>query len=77
VGITGEGVLYPRTVPRIDGHSSTSFHGLDVIERPVLSGGKITLPPKKKPVNATHNVTNNIKRNVTNTINKVKKARSA
>ncbi len=29
VGITGEGVRYPRTAPRIDGHSSTSFTGLD------------------------------------------------
>jgi hypothetical protein len=27
VGITGEGVLYARTAPRIDGHSSTSFQG--------------------------------------------------
>ena len=29
VGITGEGVLYPRTAPRIDGHSSTTFQGRD------------------------------------------------
>ncbi len=32
VRITGEGVLRPRTVPRIDGHSSTSFHGLDAMD---------------------------------------------
>lgn len=32
VGITGEGVLRPKTVPRIDGHSSTTFHGLDAID---------------------------------------------
>ncbi len=32
VGITGEGVLYPRTVPRIDGHSSTSFLGPDAMD---------------------------------------------
>jgi hypothetical protein len=32
VRITGEGVLHPRTVPRIDGHSSTSFHGLDAMD---------------------------------------------
>jgi hypothetical protein len=31
VGITGEGVR-PKTVPRIEGHSSTSFHGLDAID---------------------------------------------
>ncbi|HYB81116.1 MAG TPA: hypothetical protein VED43_05585 [Mycobacterium sp.] len=29
VRITGEGVLYGRTAPRIDGHSSMSFQGLD------------------------------------------------
>ena len=29
VRITGEGVPYPRTAPRIDGHSSMSFQGLD------------------------------------------------
>jgi len=29
VGITGEGVRYARTAPRIDGHSSMSFQGLD------------------------------------------------
>ena len=29
VGITGEGVRYPRTAPRIDGHSSTSFEARD------------------------------------------------
>ena len=32
VGITGEGVLYPRTAPRIDGHSSTSFQGPDAMD---------------------------------------------
>ena len=32
VGITGEGVRYPRTAPRIDGHSSTSFQGLDTMD---------------------------------------------
>ena len=32
VGITGEGVRYPRTAPRIDGHSSTSFQGLDAMD---------------------------------------------
>ena len=32
VRITGEGVLYPKTAPRIDGHSSTSFHGLDAMD---------------------------------------------
>jgi hypothetical protein len=32
VGITGEGVLRPKTVPRIDGHSSTTFHGLDAMD---------------------------------------------
>ncbi len=32
VGITGEGVLYPRTAPRIDGHSSMSFQGLDAMD---------------------------------------------
>jgi len=32
VRITGEGVLRPRTVPRIDSHSSTSFHGLDAMD---------------------------------------------
>jgi hypothetical protein len=29
VGITGEGVRYGRTAPRIDGHSSTSFQAPD------------------------------------------------
>jgi hypothetical protein len=33
VEITGEGVLYPKTAPRIDGHSSTSFHGGDAMDR--------------------------------------------
>jgi hypothetical protein len=32
VGITGEGVLYARTAPRIDGHSSTTFQGLDAMD---------------------------------------------
>jgi hypothetical protein len=32
VGITGEGVLRPKTVPRIECHSSTTFHGLDAID---------------------------------------------
>ena len=32
VGITGEGVRYPRTAPRIDGHSSTSFQGRDAMD---------------------------------------------
>jgi len=32
VGITGEGVRYSRTAPRIDGHSSTSFQGLDAMD---------------------------------------------
>ena len=32
VGITGEGVPYARTVPRINGHSSTSFQGWDAID---------------------------------------------
>ena len=32
VGITGEGVRYARTVPRIDRHSSTSFQGLDAMD---------------------------------------------
>ena len=32
VGITGEGVQYPRTVPRIEGHSSTSFQGRDAMD---------------------------------------------
>ena len=32
VGITGEGVRFPRTAPRIDGHSSTSFQGLDAMD---------------------------------------------
>jgi hypothetical protein len=31
VGITGEGVRYARTAPRIDGHSSMSFQGLDAM----------------------------------------------
>ena len=35
VRITGEGVLYLRTAPRIDGHSSMSFHGLDAIDAEV------------------------------------------
>jgi len=29
VEITGEGVLYPKTAPRIDGHNLMSFHGRD------------------------------------------------
>ena len=29
VRITGEGVLHPKTAPRVDGHSSIIFHGLD------------------------------------------------
>ncbi len=32
VEITGEGVRYARTTPRIDGHSSTSFQGLDAMD---------------------------------------------
>jgi len=32
VRITGEGVLYGRTAPRIDGHSSMSFEGLDATD---------------------------------------------
>jgi hypothetical protein len=32
VRITGEGVLYSRTAPRIDGHSSMSFQGLDATD---------------------------------------------
>jgi hypothetical protein len=32
VRITGEGVLRPRTVPRLDAHSSTSFYGADAID---------------------------------------------
>jgi len=32
VGITGEGVLYPKTTPHIDGHSSMSFHGGDAMD---------------------------------------------
>jgi hypothetical protein len=32
VGITGEGVRYGRTAPRIDGHSSISFEGLDAMD---------------------------------------------
>jgi hypothetical protein len=32
VGITGEGVRFPRTAPRIDGHSSTSFQGPDAMD---------------------------------------------
>ena len=32
VGIKGEGVRYPRTAPRIDGHSSRSFQGWDAID---------------------------------------------
>ena len=32
VGITGEGVRYSRTAPRIDGHNSTSFQGLDAMD---------------------------------------------
>ncbi len=32
VGITGEGVLYPRTAPRIDRYSSTSFQGPDAMD---------------------------------------------
>jgi hypothetical protein len=32
VGITGEGVLYARTAPRIDGHGSTSFQGPDAMD---------------------------------------------
>jgi hypothetical protein len=32
VGITGEGVRYARTAPRIDGHSSTSFQGPDAMD---------------------------------------------
>jgi hypothetical protein len=32
VGITGEGVRYARTAPRIDGHSSMSFQGLDAMD---------------------------------------------
>ena len=32
VGITGEGVRFPRTAPRIDGHSSMSFQGLDAMD---------------------------------------------
>ncbi len=32
VGITGEGVRYSRTAPRIDAHSSTSFQGLDAMD---------------------------------------------
>ena len=32
VGITGEGVRFPRTAPRIDGHSSISFQGLDAMD---------------------------------------------
>jgi len=31
VGITGEGVRFPRTLPRIDGHNSTSFQGRDAM----------------------------------------------
>ena len=31
VGVTGEGVRYRRTAPRIEGHSSISFQGLDAI----------------------------------------------
>jgi hypothetical protein len=32
VGIAGEGVRFARTTPRIDGHSSTSFQGLDAMD---------------------------------------------
>jgi len=32
VEITGEGVLYPKTAPRIDGHKSMSFHGGDATD---------------------------------------------
>ena len=32
VGVTGEGVRFPRTAPRIDGHSSRSFQGWDAID---------------------------------------------
>jgi len=32
VEITGEGVLYPKTAPRIDGHHSMSFHGGDPMD---------------------------------------------
>jgi hypothetical protein len=32
VGITGKGVRYPRTAPRIDGHSSMTFQGLDAMD---------------------------------------------
>jgi hypothetical protein len=32
VRITGEGVLYARTAPRIDGHSSVSFQGPDAMD---------------------------------------------
>jgi hypothetical protein len=31
VGITGEGVLYPRSAPRIDGHNLMSFQGRDAM----------------------------------------------
>jgi hypothetical protein len=31
VGVTGEGVRYGRTAPRIEGHSSISFQGLDAM----------------------------------------------
>ena len=32
VGVTGEGVRFPRTAPRIDCHSSMSFQGLDAMD---------------------------------------------
>jgi hypothetical protein len=32
VGIMGEGVLYARTAPQIDGHRSMSFQGLDAMD---------------------------------------------
>ena len=31
VRVTGKGVRYPRTAPRIDGHGSMSFQGLDAV----------------------------------------------
>ena len=32
VGVTGEGVRFPRAAPRIDGHSSMSFQGRDAMD---------------------------------------------
>ena len=48
VGITGEGVRFARTAPRIDGHSSTSFQGLGAMD--ARYPGRRYLAPTRRPV---------------------------